>query len=86
MLYMKAVTERDVRAARVYMECVGGLIPRRQVDVVVHDARLLTDEQLRAELSRALQLLDGPPRTEARDVIDASSQQRPQLSAASSHR
>ena len=65
MLHRKAVIDHDVRAARVYMECVGGLIPRRQVDVVVRDARLLSYEQLRAELSRALELLDRDQRAEA---------------------
>ena len=58
MLYRQAVTANDVQAAKVYLQHVDKLVAHTQVDVVVTDARSLSDEALRQELARAVALLD----------------------------
>jgi hypothetical protein len=60
-------------------------VPRRHLDVVVRDARSLSDEQLRAELSRALELLDVEHSAASKNIIDTSSFEAPQLTVASNH-
>ena len=72
MLHRRATTMDDVKAANVYLQAVDKLIPRRQVDVVLHDARQLSDEQLRTELGRAIALLEKrEPDALGAGVIDA---------------
>jgi hypothetical protein len=58
MLHMRAVRDQDVKAAQVYLSAVDKLVPKRQVDVVIHDARQLSDQELHKELSRAIALLE----------------------------
>jgi len=74
MLYKRATEDEDVKAARTYLEVVGRMAPKRtEVDITIHDARSLSDEQLRAELKRAVDLLEGralPEAIEEAEVIE----------------
>jgi hypothetical protein len=59
MLFKRATVDEDVKAARTYLEAVGKMMPRKtEVDVTIRDARDLSNEQLRAELKRAVALLE----------------------------
>jgi hypothetical protein len=58
MLYKRATQADDVQAAKLYLQHVDKLVTRTQVDVVVTDARTLSDDDLRRELARAVALLD----------------------------
>lgn len=65
--------EGSIGAARLYLETVDRLAPRR-VEVTVRDARDLTTEQLRAELRRAAKALDEQARGDRADdqeILDA---------------
>jgi len=58
MLHKRATIEEDVKAAKVYLDAVGAMAPRRsEVDVRV-DVRGLSDQQLQVELRRAVALLE----------------------------
>jgi hypothetical protein len=50
----------DVKAARTYLEAVDRMAPRRH-EVTITDARNLSNEQLKAELQRAVALLERQP-------------------------
>lgn len=58
MLHKRAVVDEDVQAAKVYLQAVDRLIPKSRLDVVVHDARGLSNEQLYTELRRATAMLE----------------------------
>ena len=74
MLHRRATQEDDVKAARTYLEAVGKMMPRRsEVEVTINDARSLSDQQLAAELKRAVDLLEGralPEAIEEAEVIE----------------
>ena len=75
MLYKRATQADDVQAAKLYLQHVDKLVLRTQVDVVVTDARTLSDQDLRQELARAVALLDKrelPPVIEDAEVIEDS--------------
>ena len=77
MLYMRATVREDVKAAQLYLQAVDRLTQRTRVDMVVTDARQLSDEQLYAELSRATKMLEAraaaePPILDAEVVEQAS--------------
>lgn len=59
MLHRRAVDDQDVKAAQVYLQAVDRLVPRRQLDVTIRDARQLNNDELHAELRRAIDLLEG---------------------------
>ena len=59
MLYKRATVEEDVKAARTYLEAVGRMAPKRsEVDVRITDARGLSNEELAAELRKAVALME----------------------------
>jgi hypothetical protein len=76
MLHKRATVDEDVKAAQVYLQAVDRLVPKRQVDIVLHDARTLSDRELHAELRRAVELLENqrgvlePPIEEAEVIED----------------
>jgi hypothetical protein len=75
MLYRRATTLEDVQAAKLYLQHVDKLVTRTQVDVVVTDARTLSDDDLRRELTRAVALLEKrelPSPVEDAEVISDS--------------
>jgi len=59
MLFYRSVVLEDVQAAKLYLQHVDRLMVRSHLDVVVHDARTLSNEDLHAELQRAVALLEG---------------------------
>lgn len=72
MLFKRATVDEDVKAARVYLEAVGRMAPKRtEVEVTITDARGLSNEQLRDELSRAIALLEAQPRELPSPVAEA---------------
>lgn len=76
MLHRRAVDDQDVKAAQVYLQAVDRLVPRRQVDVTIRDARQLSDTDLHAELRRAISLLEDQrgvgPAIEDAEVLEDS--------------
>lgn len=72
MLHRKATTQDDVQAARLYLETVDRLSPRR-VEVTVRDARSLSDEELRVELRRAMKIIESRTSSDREDdsILDA---------------
>jgi hypothetical protein len=61
MLHRRATQEDDVKAAGLYLTAVGKMVPRRELNVTIHDARELSNDQLHAELRRAIALMEGRP-------------------------
>lgn len=80
MLHSRAVNDQDISAAKVYLEAVGRMAPRRsEVNVTVTDTRGLSNEQLAVELRRAVELLEGgqpglPEPIEEAEVIEDSAE------------
>mgnify|MGYP003693993749 CR=1 FL=1 len=74
MLYRRATVDSDVKAAQLYLQAVDRLVPKRQLDIVLHDARSLSDQELHAELRRAVALLEqrGVAELEEAEVIEDS--------------
>ena len=70
MLHRRAVALDDVPAARLYLQAVNKLTEHTKVDVVVTDARALSDEDLHAELRRAVALLESQGRAALPEPVE----------------
>jgi hypothetical protein len=71
MLHRRAVEDEDVKAAGLYLQAVGRMAPRRtEVDVRVTDARTLSNDELQAELKRAVALLEHQAELQPGTVIE----------------